>query len=141
MNIINPKNFILAVVASFAVTIGLAYVFHGMVMHSFYQEKYQHEVIFTHSHFILLGYGLLCALMSFIYPYLYRGGIPLVEGIKFGVMIGFLWRGLYLLVEYGYGIIDSDLVITDGAWHILEQGVTGIIIALVYGKSVMLKNN
>ena len=140
MNIINIRKLIVSWAAAFVATIALHYFFKKMFMPEFYEEHFLRGVTISHPNFILIAYAALIFLMSFAYPYYYRGGFPVLEGMKFGLVIGLLWRGLFLLVEYGNGVIDSDMVIVDGGWHMLEEGVTGIIIGAVYGREMAFRN-
>ena len=63
-----------------------------------------------------------------------KGGYPVAEGLRFGVLIGLLWvfpHGLAMAGAHGKSIA---YVFKNTAWHLIEQGVGGIIIALVYGR-------
>lgn len=85
---------------------------------------------------IAVGYLLLAAVMAVIYPIGYRGGKPLIEGLRFGLLIGLLWVTPHALVRMGAhaggegGSISYLLI--NGAWHLIEQGAGGIIVALIY---------
>jgi hypothetical protein len=73
--------------------------------------------------------------MSLIYPVGYKGGSPAKEGLRFGVLIGLVvWLTANLTI---HGVLKNTLAsaLVDSVWHIVEQGIGGIAIALVYGKS------
>lgn len=84
---------------------------------------------------IIVGYLLLGALMAYMYPIGYKGGRPVLEGLRFGLLIGLLWvlpQELVRLGAHGKGSISYILV--NSAWHLVEQGAGGVIIGLIYGR-------
>jgi hypothetical protein len=105
-----------------------------------------HEVIFpkffideteaTHegTGIILLAYIILGFLMSYLYSLAYKGGRPVIEGLKVGVLIGILWVFPHELAMAGAHGESISYVFINGAWHVIEQGLGGIIIGLVYTK-------
>lgn len=85
---------------------------------------------------IALGYFVLALIMSYLYPKLVRNN-SIVNGFKFGALIGILWILPFNLVLHAVYEFPQLALIIDPAWAIIEQGVGGIAIALVYSK---LKN-
>jgi hypothetical protein len=73
-------------------------------------------------------------IMAYMYPKGYEGGSPLGEGLKFGVIIGLLWWFPTNLVLYGAQGGPFSLVLVDGAWHLVEEGIAGAVLGLVYGR-------
>ncbi len=59
-------------------------------------------------------------------------GFPLTS-TRFGAVIGLLWILPLLLVFHGVWNVPLTLVIVDAAWHVVEEGVAGVVIAFVYG--------
>ncbi|NQV02477.1 MAG: hypothetical protein HQ542_07515 [Bacteroidia bacterium] len=83
---------------------------------------------------MLVAYFILALLMAYIYSLCYKGGKPVIEGLKIGVIIGILWvfpHGLAMAGSHDTSIIYE---IKNALWHVIEQGIGGIIIALIYGK-------
>ncbi len=110
----------------------LAGLWHELLMAAFYtsETEAEHEGIGI----IFLAYMVLGALMAYMYPFGYKRGRPAVEGLRFGVVIGLLWvfpHGLAMAGAHGDSI---SYVFKNTAWHVVEQGVGGIVIGLVYGK-------
>lgn len=110
----------------------IAGLWHEIVMASFYTNE-SHA---THegTGIIFLGYIVLGLLMSYIYPLGYKRGNPIFEGMKFGVIIGLIWvfpHDLTMAGAHGTSII---YVLKNAAWHVVEQGFGGVIIAKIYGK-------
>ena len=85
--------------------------------------------------FIIIGYVILALLMSYIYPKGYSGG-GVVEGLKFGVLMGLVWVLPHAVILHGvyYGA-TGKLILVDAIWHLVEQGIGGIVIALIYGSA------
>lgn len=85
---------------------------------------------------MLISYFILAFLISYIYTLSYKGGNPVFEGLKMGIIIGILWvfpHGLAMA-----GAHDTSIVyeINNGLYHMVEQGIGGIIIAVILGKNI-----
>ena len=83
--------------------------------------------------YLLIAYFILSLIMAYIYPLGYKGKKPIFEGLRFGVIIGILWilpHGIAMVGAHG----DSLLyVLKNTAWHVIEQGIGGIIVGVIYG--------
>ena len=130
----NFKKFIIALVAGFVVMVLLSGLWHMLIMGDFYKE---HSTAGAREQykmgFIVLGYIVLALLMAYIYPKGCSGGGVVAEGAKFGILMGLLWILPFSLVLYGVIEMSGTGLIVDVVWHIVEQGVGGIVIGLVYG--------
>ena len=117
----------------------IAGLWHKLIMVKFYaiETHATHEGTGT----ILLAYLTLGVLMAYIYPLGYRGGRPAVEGLRFGVVIGLLWVFPHELIIAGAHGDSISYVFRNAAWHMIEQGVGGIIIGLVYGRVKTIADN
>jgi hypothetical protein len=83
---------------------------------------------------MLIAYFILAILITYIYSLTYKGGKPIIEGIKIGVIIGILWvfpHGLTMAAAHDTSIVYE---IKNALWHMIEQGIGGIIIATIIGK-------
>lgn len=83
---------------------------------------------------ILLGYLILGAIMTYLFPLIYKGEKPVYEGLKFGIVIGLLWVFPHELVMVGAHGDSISYVLKNAAWHMVEQGIGGIVIAYVYNR-------
>jgi hypothetical protein len=128
------QKLLLAIVVGFIVMFGLAGLFHLVIMKDFFIEKTGGE---PSIHFAMLSYAILAILMSYIYPYGYKGGSLVKEGLVFGILMGLLCRLPLQVLELGYGRGDLSFVVTEAVWHAVEEGIGGIAIAMVYGKMMM----
>ena len=129
----NTKKFILATAAGSLTMWLLAGLWHELIMAQFYEVETQanHEG----TGIILLAYVVLGLLMAYVYPIGYKGKQPWVEGLRFGFVIGILWvfpHELAMAGAYGNSIL---YVLKNAVWHMVEQGVGGITIGLVYGRN------
>ena len=128
------KKFIIALVAGFVVMFLLSGLWHVLIMGDFYKANTPSAMEQHQLQFIALGYLILAVLMSYIYPKGYQGGTPVTEGLKFGIVIGLLWILPVSVVLSGVITgYSGKLLIVDSVWHIVEQGIGGIVIGLVYG--------
>ena len=130
----NVKKWFLAGLVGFVVMFILSGLWYMLIMDAFYREQVgalmreQYNFIF-----IALGYLVMAFLMSYIYPIGYKGGSPAKEGLRFGVLIGLLvWLSSNLIL-YGAHNMTLSATLVDSSWHIVEEGIGGIVIALVYG--------
>jgi uncharacterized membrane protein YvlD (DUF360 family) len=126
----NYKKLIIAtVVTGFSMWV-ISGLWHNLILANFYASETEasHEGIGI----LLIAYLILALIMSYIYPLGYKGGRPIVEGLRFGALIGLLWVFPHELAMVGaHG--DSILyVFKNAVWHMVEQGIGGIIIGLIY---------
>jgi hypothetical protein len=110
----------------------LAGLWHEIIMAGFYSTE-RHA---THegTGIIFLAYLILGLLMAYIYPLGYKGGKPLPEGLRFGIIMGLIWVFPHELAMAGAHGESLSYVFKNAAWHLLEQGAGGIVIALTYKK-------
>jgi len=129
---LNYKKFLLASLAGAGAMWLLAGLWHEVIMASFYAA----EAHATHegTAIILLAYLILGILMAYLYPLVYKGGRPFLEGLWFGILIGLLWVFPHELAMAGAHGKSLVYVFKNAAWHIVEQGAGGIVIGLVYGR-------
>ena len=130
----NVKKWFLAGLVGFVVMFILSGLWYMLIMDAFYREQVgallreQYNFIF-----IVLGYIVMAFLMSYIYPIGYKGGSPVKEGLRFGVLIGLLiWLSSNLIL-YGAHNMTLSASLVDSGWHVVEEGIGGLVIALVYG--------
>lgn len=126
------KKLVLAAVVGGLAMWVLAGLWHELVAARFYAEET--EATHEGTGIILVAYLILGLLMAYLHGRVYRGGQPAVEGMKLGVVIGLLWVFPHELAMAGAHGEPLSYVLKNAAWHLVEQGVGGIVIALVYGR-------
>lgn len=114
----------------------IAGLWHNLIL-----PRFDNNVEAHHDGLILMlvAYFILSFLMSYLYVISNRGGNPVIDGLTIGVIVGILWvfpHGLALAGAQNTSIIYE---IKNSLYHIIEQGIGGIIIAIIYGKN-MTKN-
>lgn len=113
----------------------VAGVWHELIMASFYRENAhaQHDGIGI----ILLAALILGGLMTYLYHMGYKGQKPLTHGLGFGVIIGLLWVFPHELAMVGAHGGSIAYVLKNALWHMVEQGIGGVILAYSYQKWVL----
>ena len=131
----NGRKLVLGALTAFAVAFLLSGLWHVLLMSDFYDAA-QGGTMRDPPLFWSIGLGYLVVgfIMAYMYPKGYEGGSPITEGLKFGAVIGLLWWFPTQLVLYG--VLDGpfSMVLVDGAWHLVEEGLAGAALGLVYGR-------
>jgi hypothetical protein len=132
----NTKKFLWASLAGTLVMFLLGGLWHALLLKDFYAAQFgatarSEPAVF----FSFLGYLSLAILMSLVFPAANKGGSALKEGSRFGTLMGLLSHLPFSLVFYANTTTYTlSHVLLDGAWHIVEQGMGGIVIALIYSR-------
>ena len=87
-----------------------------------------------------MGYlfgGIFLAMLaaSFIYAKGYEGGSGVIEGARFGLLIGFLQIGYSVIVSYAITNIGRRLTGSMAVASLVEWILSGIVIGLVYTRA------
>ena len=129
------KKFILAGLAAFAVLALLGGLWHKVLLGSFYNTHFK-LLAGVDMVLVMIGFFLTGFLLSAIYPVGYKGGSPASEGYRFGMLMGAVWMVPTAFVIFlGADIATPVGILVDMPWHILiEEGIAGMVIGLVYGK-------
>ena len=134
----DAKKFVLVVIAYIVVTFAVAASWHLL----FFKDLYDQLAIFTRKD-PLIPLGIVSMLiqalvLAYLYPLLYRGGSPAKEGLKFGLLIGVLMASVAVFAEAGKQNVSSlaTWLVFESAYYLLQFGALGVIIALIYGRSI-----
>lgn len=136
------KNFsrsVLAILNGGLVMWFLAGIWHNLVLPALDKNIHpHHKGLFIG----LLGYLVLAVLMGYLYSELiryapHRGVIP--TGRKIGIITGILWVFPHGLVMAGIHETSLLYEVKNTLWHLVEQGLGGIIIALVMQRERLFK--
>lgn len=130
------KNYLLAAIAYVIVTFAIAASWHLV----FFKELYDEFAIFTRKE-PLIPLGIASILMqalvlAYLYPALYKGGRPATEGLKFGLLIGVLMASIAVFAEAGKQNVSSlsTWLVFESAYYLIQFGLIGVIIGLIYGR-------
>ena len=107
-------------------------LWHNLILANFYASETgaEHEGIGI----LLIAYLILALFMAYLYPQLYKGGRPAIEGLKFGAMIGLLWVFPHELAMAGAHGESLSYVFKNATLHVFEQGWGGLVLGLIYGQ-------
>lgn len=86
--------------------------------------------------FVALGYVALSVFMTFLFAQSFGKRPALIEGFQFGALFGVIATLPLYLILFGIWNISLTHVIVDTAWHLCEQGVGGVILALTLRPAV-----
>ena len=132
----NCKKLILATVLGFVVMFLISGLWYLIIMKGYYNEQFS-EVFRQESKMIWIAIGYLVGafLLALIYPIGYKGGAPMNEGLRFGILMGLLIALPMGLTLYGVYAIPLIPTIINIVYQVVEKGIGGLFIGLVYGKS------
>jgi len=122
------KRFFLVALAAWMVMGLLSIIWHLVLFSDLYNNGNCNIPIAA------LAYFMLSLLMTYAYPIFYKGGSPVIEGLKFGIFIGLIWILPLHILQLSIERVDLNMMLVDDPWHAIEQGIGGIVIALVYGR-------
>ena len=130
----NFKPYIYAVIASGLSMFILAGVWHELLMAHFYES----EAHASHggTGIIFVSYFILASLMVFFYMQSFKKRPSLLSNLKFGIFMGLLWVFPHELAMAGAHDTSIIYVIKNAAWHMVEQGIGGIVLGVVFWKVV-----
>ena len=131
------RKFILATLVYAVVT-----MIHGFTWHfNFFPEIYAGLGIYNREPPIIpLGFASMVIqglILAYLYPRYYRGGTPIKEGIKFGLIMGLFLFSVSTLANAAKMQVSSmtTWLAIQSAFHLIQFVVVGAGIGLVYGKS------
>lgn len=130
------KKFIGATISYFVLTMALAYPWHVMLFYDAYAEMgafTRDEPIMALGTLAVIIQGLVIA---YLYPFYYQSGNPVLNGIKFSLIVGLL---VYTAMGFATAAkIEIEPVSTFLIYHTIFQliqfTVTGAALGLIYGK-------
>ena len=114
----------------------LAGLYPGVLARSFIAEHVEAGLLRTPPNLavVFLGYIFLAGIMSALYRRLGPfSSTRIWSGLKFGLVVAVLWVMPYSIVLFGVYRFPYAALPLDFAWALIEQGVGGVVIALVYG--------
>jgi hypothetical protein len=134
------KKFFLAGIVGSVVMFLLAGMWNTVIVRNFIEAQIDPSQLRSVPvlYLVILGYLVLGFLMAIIYPRFAKGGKSVVgQGLMFGIIAGALWMLPYSLVLNSIYNFPFVAIGYDTIWVIVEQGIGGIVIAMVYGEEVL----
>ncbi|MDR1988832.1 MAG: hypothetical protein LBQ09_01220 [Acidobacteriaceae bacterium] len=130
----SPLRIIFATAASAVVMFSLAGLYTGVLARDFIASHVDSSMLRTPPNLMLVfaGYVVLAALMSVLYstfgPF---ASSNVWSGVRFGWLMAVLWLMPTSLVLFGVYRFPYVALPLDFAWALVEQGIGGVIVALV----------
>ena len=131
------SKLIMAWLAGFVAMLLLSGLWYEILMPNVYSAQFatieRTAPLYT---LVVIGYLMGTFLLAYIYPIGYKGKAPIVEGVKFGVLMGLVIAFPAGLVLYGAHMVPISVTLLDVLYQVVEKIIGGIIIGLIYGTSV-----
>lgn len=126
----NWKKLLISTLASGFAMWFIAGLWHTILAANFYRNETasDHEGLGI----IFIAYLILGFIMSSLYQYGFKNKLSIINGLLFGGIMGILWVFPHELAMAGAHGESISYVIKNALWHIIEQGIGGIVIVLVY---------
>ena len=131
----NAGKLLTSAAVAFVAMFVLSYLWHEIIMADYYASNTPQ---LTRDEFIVpliaAGYVVLAIVMAYMYPLGYKGGSAMVEGFRFGAVVGVLvWLSTNLVYTAIWNY-PMGTALVDSAWHVVEEGIGGMAIALVFAR-------
>lgn len=133
----NIRKIVFSTVSFFVLTMAIAYPWHLIWFHDLYVEM----GAFTRPEPII-PLGMLAVttqgvIIAYLYPYYYRDGNPVIQGIKFSLIIGLI---VYSVMGFAMAAkIDihpiSTFLIYGIIFQFIQFFITGTALGLIFGRS------
>lgn len=124
----NLKLIVASLISGFGMWV-VGGLYHNLIMPSVNENMHPHHEGLA---ITLIAYILLGLLMTYFYLNAKDNEDSILKGIKIGVIIGILWvfpHGLTMAAVHESSI---SYQITNTIYHIIEQGIGGIIIFITF---------
>jgi hypothetical protein len=133
---VNTKKILLATISYVILTMAVAYPWHMIWFH----ELYEAMGVYTRPEPNIL-LGMLSMLMqgviiAYLYPFYYKAGNPIIQGIKFSIIVGTI---VYSVMGFAMAAkIDINPISTYLLYNLTFQFfqfiLTGAFLGLIYGR-------
>ena len=130
----HAKKMLQAWLAGFVVMYVISFVWYLFIIAGYNEAQFaavaREEMSMT---LITLGYLVLAFLMAYIYPIGFKGGAPLQEGLRFGVLLGLTVSIPTALVLSGAYNMPLAASLIDAIYKTVEITIGATVMALIYG--------
>ncbi len=132
------KRMVFATLAAALAMFSLAGLYTGVLARAFIASHVDPAMLRAPPNLSLVftGYAVLALLMTLSYArWVCVKGSPAWTGARFGMIAGIWWLMPYSLVLFGVYQFPYAVLPMDFGWALIEQGMGGLIIGLVLGKT------
>lgn len=122
--------------AYLAITFALGFVWHMVV----FKELYHRLAIYSRLDDPIVPLGFLSmviqgAVLAYLYPFVAHGDNPLVDGLRFGGLMGVFIASSAVLAEAAKQRVTSlaTWFAVEGLYYTIQFGLSGLALGLIYG--------
>ncbi len=137
----NVKKLVLAGLAGFVIMLLLNGLWHMVLMSDYYRTNFadveRAEPIII---WIVIAALVGSFLLAYIYPFGYKGGSPIKEGMRFGLLMGLVMAVPSMLSLYGVYTIPLTGTLIEIIFQIVLVTIGGIVIGFVYGSGAKARS-
>lgn len=130
------KKLAFATLSFFVLSMALAFPWHMIWFHDIYAEigAFQRE-----EPIMALGIAAMTiqgVVIAYLYPFYYKGGHPIIQGIKFSLLMGLMVYSVMVFATAAKFNIEpvSIFLIYGTAFSFLQFTVTGAALGMIYGQ-------
>ncbi len=129
----NAKKFILAGISAFVVMFLLSGIFHQVLAGDFYRSL-PFGTDEPNMAYLAVAYVLITLIMTYMYPKgVEESGSKITQGLKFGALMGLMYAGPMNFILLAISPETPSIYpFVECGWHMVEQGIGGIVLAYVY---------
>ncbi len=130
------KGFWWAVLGYVVVTMGVGMVWHFVWFHDLYTRLGIYNRPAPIIPLGLLSMLIQGLILAYLYPFFYRGGRPVTQGIKYGLIMGLYLYSVSTLANAAKIMVSSIPVWLgiQALFHAAQFVLAGSVIGLAYGK-------
>ncbi|MGE0133403.1 MAG: DUF2177 family protein [Blastocatellales bacterium] len=129
----NTKRILLGSIAAFVVMFILGGLWNAVLMTSFYERHAPSNArppAETSLLFVVLGYVLLVAFMTFLLAQSFRTRPSVLESFQFGALFGVIATLPIYLILYAIWNVSLTMLLVDSGWHLVQEGIGAVVLGL-----------
>ena len=128
-------RFIVATVVAWLIITLAGVVWHEVIFEDWYNEwVFGIERVEMPIAYFLITHAMRALVFVYVYHMLYKGGVPIIKGLKFGFLMGIL-TGLTVTSYYGdFNITSPGWALLEFTYNIVRAILVGVSTALIIGE-------
>lgn len=131
----NVRKFGLATLAAVVISVLLNTVYYAITAAGHEWAMTKTEPLWG---LMMLNHIVFAGLLAYVYPIGYQGGAPLLEGVRFGALMGLImFVPTGLVVRAAWEVPITPYFILDILMAAIISAVMGIAIASIYGRETL----
>jgi hypothetical protein len=133
---LNTKKIIMATLSYVVLTMAVAYPWHMIWFHDLYVDLGAYTRAGPIVPLGMLSMLVQGSVIAYLYPFFYRGGNPIFQGVIFSLIMGLV---VYSVMGFAMAAkIDINPISTylfyNATFQFIQYLVTGIALGIIYGK-------